>query len=106
MANTLVFTEQKEYPKISGIEYENIDFSNGLVSRLCEVLFERQVQSLIVEGGVQTLWSFLETGLWDEARVFTGDILMQKGLKAPQMKGREISSSSIENDTLRIMRND
>lgn len=41
--------------------------------------YEQQLQSLIVEGGRQTLQSFLDRGLWDEIRVETGKPLTEKG---------------------------
>ncbi len=46
--------------------------------------YERQLQSLIVEGGAKTLQSFIERGLWDEIRVETNTTLrVECGTKAP-----------------------
>ena len=50
-----------------------------------EHLYQEKKQSLIVEGGASTLQSFLDAGLWDEIRVETGSLLVDKGVKAPQM---------------------
>ena len=48
--------------------------------------YERQLQSLIVEGGAKTLESFLAAGLWDEIRVETNTALrVEGGTKAPQL---------------------
>ncbi|MCB0740213.1 MAG: dihydrofolate reductase family protein, partial [Chitinophagaceae bacterium] len=45
-----------------------------------------QIQSVIVEGGVQLLQTFIDAGLWDEARVVTNQSLtINGGLKAPQI---------------------
>ena len=50
---------------------------------------ERQLQSLIVEGGRQTLQSFLDRGLWDEIRVETAQhpstINYQLSTSSPQL---------------------
>ena len=48
-----------------------------------EELFERKVQSLIVEGGRQVLDSFIAEGLYDEVLVFRGEKYYGSGLKAP-----------------------
>lgn len=51
-------------------------------------LFEEHRQSLVVEGGAQTLRSFLETGLWDEIRVETAlDRMIEDGTRAPLLPG-------------------
>lgn len=48
-------------------------------------LYQQGVQSLIVEGGHQTLTSFLDVGLWDEIRVETTPITVTGGTLAPQL---------------------
>jgi diaminohydroxyphosphoribosylaminopyrimidine deaminase/5-amino-6-(5-phosphoribosylamino)uracil reductase len=48
-------------------------------------LFERKVQSLIVEGGRQVLDAFIAEGLYDEVVVFRGDVNYDAGLKAPAL---------------------
>ena len=50
-----------------------------------EHLYQEKKQSLIVEGGASTLQSFIDAGLWDEIRVETGSLLVDKGVKAPQL---------------------
>jgi len=46
---------------------------------------DEQLQSLIVEGGGQTLRSFLDKGLWDEIRVETAPVATQGGTEAPTL---------------------
>ena len=68
------------------------------IDELLEACRERELQSLIVEGGRKTLQSFLDRGLWDEMRVEEGRRLLcdgegvslkvegtEKGTCAPQM---------------------
>ena len=46
------------------------------------------IQSILVEGGAGTLQSFIDAGLWDEARVITNtDLIIENGVTAPEMKG-------------------
>lgn len=46
---------------------------------------ERQLQSLIVEGGRKTLQSFIDAELWDEMRIETAPLVSGEGTKAPQL---------------------
>ena len=67
-------------------------------------LFEKKIQSLIIEGGKKTLQEFIRNNLWDEARIFTNKKKMNKGLKAPNINGKIISEKIIDNDKLEIIR--
>jgi len=69
------------------------------------VLYRYEIQSLIVEGGSQTLQYFIDAGLWDEAHVFTGNITFKNGIAAPTFSAELISEEKIINDTLRIYAN-
>lgn len=46
-------------------------------------LFREGIQSLFIEGGASVLNHFIASDMWDEARVFTGDIDFHNGVKAP-----------------------
>jgi diaminohydroxyphosphoribosylaminopyrimidine deaminase/5-amino-6-(5-phosphoribosylamino)uracil reductase len=61
-------------------------------------LVKQNIQSVIVEGGTHTLQSFIDAGLWDEARVFTGANSFEKGIKAPDFDGEVISEITIFSD--------
>jgi diaminohydroxyphosphoribosylaminopyrimidine deaminase/5-amino-6-(5-phosphoribosylamino)uracil reductase len=50
-------------------------------------LFENNIQSVLVEGGTKTLQSFIDIGLWDEARIITNEtMVVEGGIDAPQIK--------------------
>jgi len=40
----------------------------------------------LVEGGTQTLQSFIDADLWDEVFIERSDIVLSDGVKAPKMK--------------------
>lgn len=46
-------------------------------------LYNMNIQSVFVEGGAETFRLFIESGMWDEARVFTGKMKFRQGVKAP-----------------------
>ncbi len=106
-AETLIFTQSKIPDTVlNGIQYEYIDFTQDLASQVCETLFKRDIQSVIIEGGSTTLATFIKADLWDEARIFTGNVSFKKGLKAPVIEGKEMSQINIGDDILCILRND
>nr|WP_093871056.1 bifunctional diaminohydroxyphosphoribosylaminopyrimidine deaminase/5-amino-6-(5-phosphoribosylamino)uracil reductase RibD [Tenacibaculum sp. MAR_2010_89] len=94
--------------KISGFKYhiEQIDFSIEIAQQICEVLHKHQIQSVIVEGGKQTLQTFIDANLWDEAKIFIGDNKFQEGVRNPNFKGTLISEEKLSNDILRTYIND
>jgi len=88
--------------KIKYISLE--DFDNFVPQYILFQLYLQDVQSLIIEGGAQTLNSFIDARLWDEARVFTGKIALKQGIKAPVIEGGITSIDSIGEDELLILK--
>lgn len=108
---TIIITEKKEDKREKRKEkqnviYETIDFSSQIAKQICEVLHKHQIQSVIIEGGAQTLQTFINENLWDEAKVFIGDINIKEGVKRPVFNAKLSSEEKIDNDILRIYRND
>jgi len=64
-----------------GFDEDKIHF----ISTLIKVLYEQEVQSVIIEGGSEFLTSVIESNLWDEARVFRGFKTFGNGIKAPSI---------------------
>ena len=52
---------------------------------LASLLTRENIPSLMVEGGPQVLQSFIDLGLWDEARVETAPTLLHDGVSAPRL---------------------
>jgi diaminohydroxyphosphoribosylaminopyrimidine deaminase / 5-amino-6-(5-phosphoribosylamino)uracil reductase len=65
-------------------------------------LNSRKIQSLIVEGGSQVLHQFVQSGLWDEARVFTAPTQFGRGISAPRLNQNPSETLSIGTDRLDI----
>lgn len=80
---TLVFTACTEVPAIEGVEYVTIDYSQPTLPQMLAELYNRRIQSLLVEGGTTLLQSFIDANLWDEAHVETAPITLEEGVKAP-----------------------
>ncbi len=105
-AKTIVISS-KLNPKNSKADIETIDFeaNESIAAQICNVLYDRDINSVIVEGGARMLQTFIDENLWDEARVFTGTIKFNEGIKAPNFSGHLISEEKILEDTLRLYSN-
>ncbi|MCR5713965.1 MAG: bifunctional diaminohydroxyphosphoribosylaminopyrimidine deaminase/5-amino-6-(5-phosphoribosylamino)uracil reductase RibD [Bacteroidales bacterium] len=77
---------------------------NVWLSQLMEALYDRQIQSLMVEGGRQLLQTFIDADLWDEARVFSGKTSFGGGVPAPVMTGSPCASVAYAQSTLYFYR--
>lgn len=85
---TLVFTQQDVTSVQNSVEFVRLDFSRNILPQIMEVLYQRKVQSVLVEGGSTLLQSFIEDDLWDEVYIETSPIMLKAGVKAPQMKDK------------------
>ena len=81
-APTIVFTTSETDDKISNVEFVTLKAEDFLNQMLAE-LHERQIQSLLVEGGRELHQLFIDNSLWDEIRVEESDIVLGGGIKAP-----------------------
>jgi len=56
---------------------------DGFIEEILKILYDLGIQSLFVEGGAFIIRSFIESGLWDEARRFTGRNTFNNGVPDP-----------------------
>jgi len=102
---TLIFNEIKtEFDgKIKYIALE--DFDRFVPQYILYQLYLQDIQSVIIEGGAKTLNSFTDAGLWDEARIFTGEAKLNNGIKAPEIEGVIAGEILSGTDHLKILYN-
>jgi len=105
-AKTIVFSNKEVTSNSDTIQYLKINFDKNSTQVIVEKLYENNIQSIIIEGGRKTIQSFIDANLWDEARVFIGEIKLLEGTKAPAINRAINSKSGLNNDTLIIYRND
>ena len=105
-APTWVITEQPA-PLISpeNLTYHSVQFDENLAEQIINLLYNQNKTSLIVEGGAFTLNQFVKKNLWDEAWVFTGSRLIEKGIPAPVIFGEVLGQWSLTDDLLTIYHN-
>jgi diaminohydroxyphosphoribosylaminopyrimidine deaminase/5-amino-6-(5-phosphoribosylamino)uracil reductase len=93
-AKTIVITE------------DHIDFKQPIAKQICDHLYQNDINSIIIEGGSQTLQTFIDENLWDEARIFTGTTPFKNGVIAPKINGSLLKNNHILTDNLKTLKND
>lgn len=101
----IVFTGNPGHDAGNAVKVELKKDSPAAV-QIARYLYDNGLQSLFIEGGAQVLSHFISTGLWDEARIFTGNVDFRRGVKAPGIKGKQISMVSFDLSRLETLIND
>ena len=83
VSNDPNFTPAKDFEKLI-----------GNVSTMLTTLYEKGIQTVLVEGGSKLHQSFIDSGLWDECFVEIGDEAIQGSVSAPNLNNAELSERS------------
>ncbi|MFV7234656.1 bifunctional diaminohydroxyphosphoribosylaminopyrimidine deaminase/5-amino-6-(5-phosphoribosylamino)uracil reductase RibD [Flavobacterium sp. ZB4R12] len=102
---TILFSKSKTTIEKENTIFEVIDFEQNIAKQIIKALYQHQIQSVIIEGGRQTVQTFIDANLWDEARIFVGNVQFTAGTKAPILDKKPFEKYSISNDELIISRN-
>jgi len=80
--------------KNRGVMYYQVTEDVNLVHQISNALYQLNIQSALIEGGAFLLQSFIDEGMWDEARVITNqELVVGEGLPAPVLKDQQLSAS-------------
>ncbi|MEM7548825.1 MAG: bifunctional diaminohydroxyphosphoribosylaminopyrimidine deaminase/5-amino-6-(5-phosphoribosylamino)uracil reductase RibD [Bacteroidota bacterium] len=79
---TVVYSVQEKTSESSKVENSLIR-SAHIVDDILHDLFKKNILSLIVEGGSKTLSQFIESGNWDEIRLFRSGKTFEDGIQSP-----------------------
>jgi diaminohydroxyphosphoribosylaminopyrimidine deaminase/5-amino-6-(5-phosphoribosylamino)uracil reductase len=101
----IVFTQNSE-SELADATIVKLIRKKDSARQVAEYLFHTGIQSLLIEGGAKVLGHFISSGLWDEARIFTGNDKFKNGIKAPVIKGRLSSKIFFCQSTLEVILND
>lgn len=96
--------EQLDSPLPVGVHYYQVTEEVSLPHQMLNALYRMRIQSVLIEGGARLLQSFIEEGLWDEARVITNrDLLIGEGLPAPVLHHHQLGyTESFLTDSIHI----
>ncbi len=90
---TIVFNSLQEEQR-GKLQYYKLKKDNLVITQICQVLHQMNIQSVLVEGGTQLLQSFIDADCYDEARVITNTSLqITEGLPAPVLRRRVLQNS-------------
>ena len=92
---TLIFTEKEQANK-PHVEFVKITFDADCLKTILHKIYERNIHSVLVEGGASILNSFIEAGLWDEANIEVSPQRITDGVAAPVLHYQPISRKSFE----------
>ncbi|MES1220902.1 MAG: bifunctional diaminohydroxyphosphoribosylaminopyrimidine deaminase/5-amino-6-(5-phosphoribosylamino)uracil reductase RibD [Bacteroidota bacterium] len=105
-AKTILFNKLKN-EQCENIEFCKLKENENLVQQIIVALYERRIQTVIVEGGAKLLQSFIDENLWDEVRrIENRKLKMGDGVSAPVLSNAElIYSGNIFSDKIDHFRN-
>ena len=101
---TIIYNEKTDV-QTENLYYVRLDFNKNLIHQIMSHLCGMEIQSLIIEGGAYTLKSFIDAGLWDEARVFEGDQIFKEGIKSPVLATSSCAKQKVVNDVMYLYKN-
>lgn len=110
-APTIVFnlsknSEEFDQPLKKQTYFRQIQNRETVLPEILSACYELNIQSLIVEGGAKTLQSFIDAGIWDEARIITNiKMNIGDGLSAPVINGQLVSQYFLGNDSISFFTN-
>lgn len=102
---TIIFTKSEINFSAENTTFEIIDFNQNIISQVLAVLHQNQIQSIIIEGGLNTLQAFIDQDMWDEARIFIGKTSFGTGTRTPILQKKTTTKTYIQNDELIYVRN-
>jgi len=102
---TYIFTEKPKTLNLQNTFAVEIDFNGNIAQQVIDFMYKKNLQSLIVEGGKQTLQTFIDASLWDEARIFSSKIKLGDGTARPICESEKLTTESILNDKLTTLYN-
>jgi len=78
-----IFNQDSKVTMLSG---DKIDFKKDIVKQMCDKFYKDKILSIIIEGGTKTLSNFIDSGVWDEMRVFKTKEKLGDGINGPLIK--------------------
>jgi len=100
---TIVFSPDESKTNIKAVTIRLSSRENAL-EEIMSYMYQNEIQSIIIEGGYTVLSQFIDADLWDEARVFTGDVLFRKGLISPEIQGEVVCSQTFNGSVLEYLK--
>ena len=88
-------------------DFIQINFEGEIIPQLNELLYQKNIQSVIIEGGSKLLQTFIDADVWDEARVITNTKMgIENGIASPNFEYKtSFKQQKIESDLIQYFSN-
>ena len=98
---TIIFTLAPSLVK-GNVEWFQLNDANNIAAQIAAACFKLNIQSILVEGGAQTLQTFINEQLWDEAIIIKNTTMHAgSGVAAPKLSGASLHHTQLlENDLI------
>lgn len=102
---TIILNEAKE-EVVDHLHYVLLSKGGRPAEQIAAALHSENIQSVLIEGGAALLQSFIDAGLWDEARVIMNTQLkVQDGVKAPMIREADLlSEMQLDSDKIQFFK--
>lgn len=105
IGSQVIFSFYPEKIKSPGSVLVKLNNHESSAVQILDYLYGWGIQSLFIEGGAGVLNHFISLGLWDEARIFSGDQIYKDGVKAPEIEGKLFLKTKFSKSSLEILLN-
>ena len=95
----------KQDSKVKILDSQEIDYDKDIVKQICDKLYADKILSIVVEGGTITLSNFIDSGVWDEIRVFKTKEKLASGIKGPKIKHKSSKKFDVGDNKLEFYLN-
>lgn len=103
-SETLVFNSLRD-DESGNVKFIKTSREN-FIENLLKKLHERQIQSVIIEGGSLVLQQFIDTDLWDESIVIKNkNLLLENGTKAPKFNKTPFKEENFQDNSIEFYLN-
>ena len=103
---TVIFNTVK-HEETGNLRYYQITEDVSIVHQVMNALYQMKFLSVLIEGGARLLQSFIDEGMWDEARIICNrQLTIGNGLPAPELTDAELKAEiMIESDVVNFYQN-
>jgi diaminohydroxyphosphoribosylaminopyrimidine deaminase / 5-amino-6-(5-phosphoribosylamino)uracil reductase len=97
---TIVFNALKHEESVNLIFYQ-VTRDVSLVHQVMNGLYQMRILSVMIEGGAKLIQSFIDEGMWDEARVITNkSLILNHGVASPILTDGSVTGEELSGDDL------
>jgi len=102
---SLIFNNHKSEVN-HNFEFIKLDSIDSTIKKIMTELYNRNIISVLIEGGAGIFNKVISENMWDEARVFISEENMSEGIKSPRLSELKlIEKTSLNNNQLIYYKN-